>query len=146
MAQETTGLYLVALRVENPILLGSPRLTLHLAVNAATGQVNGRGDISQSVTPQEGAVHIPDVSGQIFHTGFPTDTMLVHVTGEYLYSFPPPAIGTMELPFSAALAVKSDWDGKGSFAYGRRQVTHCTVTNISEGAEAAPIVAIPATE
>jgi hypothetical protein len=146
MAEEKTGLYLVALRVENPILLGSPRLTLQLAVNASTGQVTGRGDISQSVTPQEGAVHIPQVTGEIFHTGFGTDTMLVHLTGEYVYNFPPPAIGSMELPFSAALAVQRNWDGKGSFAYGRRQVTNCTVVNISENAEAAPIVAIPVTE
>jgi hypothetical protein len=146
MAADNTGLYLVALRVENPILLGSPILTLQLAVDAPTGQVNGRGDISQSVTPQEGAVHIPQVTGHILHTGFGSDTMLVHLTGEYVYNFPPPAIGSMELPFSAALAVQRDWDGKGSFAYGRRRVTHCTVTNISEKAEAAPLVAIPATE
>jgi hypothetical protein len=146
MAADQTGLYLVALRVENPILLGSPVLTFNLAVDASTGQVNGRGDISQSVTPQEGAVHIPHVTGQILHTGFGVDTMLVHLTGEYVYNFPPPAIGSMELPFSAALAVRQDWDGKGSFAYGRRQVTHCSVTNISEKAEAAPMVAIPMNE
>jgi hypothetical protein len=135
MAEETMGLYLVQLTIDNPGLLGSPVLTLDLAVNAATGQVNGSGEISQSVTPQSPPYHLGQVTGHVFHTGFQNDTLLVHLTGEYLYSVPPPAIGTFVGPFSAGLAVDRSWTGKGSYSYGRHQVAQCRVRNTSPNAQ-----------
>ena len=80
------GLYLVRLRVANPILLGSAVLTLELAVNAATGQITGAGDISQSIMPEAPHVHVGQITGHVYHTGFGHDTLLVHLTGEYVWS------------------------------------------------------------
>ncbi len=128
------GMYFVQLRVENEILLGSPTLDLSLSVIEATGVVNGFGDITNAVTPQSPAVHIPQVSGQIFQTGFGETMLLVHLTGEYIASVPPPAIGTYEGPFSAAFAVDRSWNGTGSFAYGRNHVTECKVANRAKSA------------
>ena len=135
------GMYFVRLRVENPILLGSPILDLSLSVIEATGLVNGFGDISNSVTPEAPSVHIPQVTGEVFQTGFGGNTLLVHLTGEYIASVRPPAIGTYQGPFSAAFAVERDWNGTGSFAFGRYQVTHCKVANLGEDARKAPVAA-----
>jgi hypothetical protein len=144
LVADSPALYLVRLRVANPILLGSPVLELQLAVNAATGAVTGAGDISQSITPQAPRVHVSQITGHIHHTGFGPDKLLVHLIGEYIWSATPPAIGTFVGPFSAALAVSHKWDGTGSFAYGRHEVTHCKVTNEGDKNADVPLIAVTA--
>jgi len=59
--------------------------------------------------------------------------LLVHVTGQYVVSVPPPGIGSYLAHFSAALAVAKDWNGKGSFEYSGHVITDCTVKNVSAG-------------
>jgi len=127
------GLYQVALRVSHGDMPGAPTLTLNLLVNAPTGAVSGNALITQALPPPYGQIAIPQVTGGIYHTGFGKDTLLVHLTGQYVVSFPPPAIGSYLAHFSAALAVDASWSGKGSYEYGGHVVTDCTVANIAQG-------------
>jgi hypothetical protein len=120
----------VKLRVERPGLLGAPVLTLDLLVYAPQGQVHGSGEITQALPPPYGQTHIPQITGAIHHTGFGQDEMLVSLTGQYVVSLPPPAIGSYLAHFSGALVVNHSWNGKGSFTYGGHTVADCTVTKI----------------
>ncbi len=128
---EPVGYYQVKLLVQHPGFLGAPVLHLDLGVNAVTGQVSGSAQITQALPPPHGTTIIPYVTGAILHTGFGHDTLLVDLTGQYMVSFPPPAIGSYIAHFSAALAVAKDWNGKGSFEYANHVITDCTVKNVS---------------
>lgn len=127
---EPIGYYLVKVDVtpgDGTPMPGAPILHLTLGVNAPTGQINGSAEITQALPPPYGQIHITQVTGQILHTGFGTDTLLVHVMGDYVVSLPPPAIGSYPAKFSAALAVDGSWNGKGTFTYGTHTLTDCTV-------------------
>lgn len=126
------GLYPVSLRVSHGDMPGAPTLTLNLLVNAPTGAVSGNAMITQALPPPYGQINIPQVTGGTYHTGFGEDTMLVHLTGQYVVSVPPPAIGSYLAHFSAALAVDRAWTGKGSYEYGGHVITDCTVENVSQ--------------
>ncbi len=129
---EAVGYYQVKLLVQHPGFIGAPVLHLDLGVSSVVGQVVGSAQITQALPPPYGTTVIPYVTGAILHTGFEHDTLLVHVTGQYMVSFQPPAIGSYIAHFSAALAVTKDWNGKGSFEYnGHHVVADCTVKNVS---------------
>ncbi len=121
------GYYLVNLTVQRPGMAGSPVLHLTLGVNAVTGEVSGHGNITQAVAPPGGNYPVPQVSGVILHTGFGKDTMLVPLKGEYVTTFPPPAIGSVSHPLQVALAVDKSWNGKGAFTFGGHWINDCTV-------------------
>ncbi|WP_044330438.1 DUF1842 domain-containing protein [Sphingomonas hengshuiensis] len=140
---DAVGYYIVKLLVERAGLLGAPALRLNLGVDAGAGKVTGSGEITQSLPPPYGEITIHQLAGDVLHTGFGQDTRLVHLTGQYLVSVPPPAIGTYLAQFSAALAVDASWNGSGSFQYGTNTVSGCTVTNVSE--EAKPLIGASAT-
>lgn len=133
---DQTGLYRVTLNVSPGQMPGAPTLNLDLTVFAPNGTVNGVATITQALPPPYGHLSFP-VSGSIYHTGFGQDTQLVHLTGQYVVSVPPPAIGSYLAHFSAALAVDQSWDGKGSYEYGGRVVPNCTVENVSQQQAAA---------
>jgi hypothetical protein len=124
------GLYLVHLKISKPGLLGAPVLNLNLTVYAPQGTVNGNAVISQSVTPVEGPVHVPQVTGHIHHTGFGGDQQLVSVAGQYVVSVPPPAIGSYLAHFNAALVVDASWNGKGTFTYGGHTISDAKVEQV----------------
>ncbi len=130
---EAVGYYIVKLDVKHGGFAGAPTLHLDLGVNAVTGQVFGSAQITQALPPPYGTTIIPYVTGAILHTGFGQDTLLVHLTGQYIVSVPPPAIGSYLAHFSVALAVAKDWNGKGSFEYNGHVITDCTVKNVSTG-------------
>lgn len=126
------GYYLVDLEVapEGGMKPGAPNLTLKLGVNATNGEINGQATITQAIAPPNGERTFP-VSGTIHHTGFGEDTMLVALSGYDVQSVPPPAIGSFQVPFSAALAVSKDWSGTGSYTFGHMRMSRCTVSNTS---------------
>jgi hypothetical protein len=127
MADKNAGLYYQKVSLANT-RIGSPTLFLNMTVYTPTGEVNGSGKITRALPPPEGILAIPQVKGGIYHTGTPVDQQLVHLTGEYVYSFPPPAIGSALMPITVAMSVDPRWKGKGSFTFGGRQVNDCVVT------------------
>ncbi|TPG46987.1 DUF1842 domain-containing protein [Sphingomonas glacialis] len=126
---DAVGLYQVKLLVQvgDGHLAGAPTLELALLVNAPTGHITGTAHITQALPPPYGSIEFP-VSGVLHHTGFGHDTKLVALTGEYVVSVPPPAIGSYLAHFSAALALDGAWNGVGSYAYGNHTIPHAKVT------------------
>ena len=86
------------------------------------GVINGHAEITQAVAPPGGHTVIPHVTGRIRHTGFGPDKLLVTLSGTYVVSVPPPAIGSYLAPFEAFLVLDPSWNGTGSFTYGQHHV------------------------
>lgn len=124
-----TGYYTVTLDVGlgDGSVAGAPNLTLKLGVDAASGRVNGEATITQAIAAPGNRLQFP-VSGSIHQTGFGTDTLLVALSGQYIVTLPPPAIGSYLAHFSAALAVGKDWTGTGTYEYGNHRVGPCKVS------------------
>ncbi|MCF2857706.1 DUF1842 domain-containing protein [Pseudoalteromonas sp. SMS1] len=115
MANES--LYLVKLQFKSDNV-GAGSMVLQLAVNPATGTLNGgaEGHIL------EGTQHSPSftarASGHLHSTGYGGVTKVGAVTGQAVVSFPPPAIGSFEAPFTASFGVDNSWEGDGTFTVG----------------------------
>ncbi|WP_295650293.1 DUF1842 domain-containing protein [uncultured Mucilaginibacter sp.] len=120
MSTETSpliGLYQLCLLAEQKGLLGAPTFHLGLLVNAPHGTVTGQVHITQAVTPPSGAVTV-NVTGTLHELVFgPTVTKVLTLSGQYIVSFPPPAIGSYLAHFSATIVFHGNgWvNGLGNF-------------------------------
>jgi hypothetical protein len=111
------GTYLVNGEAGNSGMAGAPTLRYSLVVVADTGKVSGMATISQALGT-ESEKRINNITGEVFATGFNDVTKLVAIKGTYVYFLPPPAIGVVETPFEAILAVNNAWAGVGGFRCG----------------------------
>jgi hypothetical protein len=125
---EKLGYYIVDLDVSTG-LIGAPTLHLKLGVNAATGIVQGSGEITQPLPPPYGVTPIPEFLGYIHHTGIAKDMLLVYVQGEYLRGQVPHQIYPVIV--TAALVVDASWNGTGIFTNGGHTYNDCKVTNVT---------------
>lgn len=116
------GTYLVNGEAGNTNMAGAPVLHFSLLVVAATGKVSGHAVITQAIAPPYGEKPISNITGQVRATGLGPVTKVVSLTGTYYDALPPPAIGTIAVPFEASFAVNNDWNGRGSFSCG---TVHC---------------------
>jgi hypothetical protein len=105
---------------------GAPILDFSLLVVVPSGLVSGHVDIRQALPPPHGHISLP-VTGHIHSLGLPPAHNVVVLTGTYLVSFPPPAIGSILEHFNATFSVNSDWNGHGSFTYGGHSVSNVPV-------------------
>lgn len=121
------GTYVVNVEVGNVGTPGAPILHLALLVVSGTGKVSGHAMISQAIAPPYGEKQINNVTGEIHATGFGSVTKLVSLRGTYYEPLTPPAIGTLEVPFVATLAVDDAWHGKGGFSCGAVKVENVPV-------------------
>lgn len=127
-ASDVLGLYFVKAVVGNAGMPGAPLVNLALSVQAASGHVAGIAEITQAV---QGGNHRFPVTGQIYQTGLGPNHQLVSLQGEFVYSVPPPAIGTFLAKFTAALSVDQKWNGSGGFNYVTTHVENVPVKNIA---------------
>ena len=127
-AGDAVGLYFVKAVVGNVGNPGAPIANLALTVQAASGHVSGIAEISQAI--DKGQHRFP-VSGQIYQTGFGPNHQLVSLSGEFVYSVPPPAIGSFLAKFTAALSVDQAWNGSGGFNYLNTHVENVPVKKIA---------------
>jgi hypothetical protein len=127
-ADDAVGLYFVKAVVGNVGTPGAPVVNLALTVQAASGHVSGIAEITQAVL---GGNHRFPVSGQIYQTGFGPNHQLVSLSGEFVYSVPPPAIGSFLAKFTAALSVDQAWNGSGGFNYLNVHVENVPVKKIA---------------
>jgi hypothetical protein len=125
---EKLGYYIVDLDVSTG-LIGAPTLHLKLGVNAATGIVQGSGEITQPLPPPYGVTPIPEFLGYIHHTGIAKDMLLVYVQGEYLRGQVPHQIYPVIV--TASLVVDASWNGTGIFTNGGHTYNDCKVTNVT---------------
>lgn len=126
------GAYLVKLQIGDLGTPGAPILHFAGVVNAPTGAINGTAEITQAVAPPNGDLHIPHVTGQIRHLGFGEDKIIATLAGQYLVSFPPPAIGSYLAKFEAVLHVDKSWNGKASFTYGGHTIDDVPVKVVKD--------------
>jgi hypothetical protein len=126
------GAYFVKLEVGHVGTPGAPILHLALVVNAPTGAIGGTAEITQAIAPPNGEIEIPHVTGQIRHLGLGHDTIIVTLSGQYIVSVPPPAIGSYLAKFEAVLHVDKSWKGTGSFTYGGHTVDNVPVKVLEE--------------
>ncbi|HEY0013624.1 MAG TPA: DUF1842 domain-containing protein [Allosphingosinicella sp.] len=132
------GLYRTSIEVRGDGIVGAPTVTLDLVVDAASGEVFGRGRIQQAVAPPGGDSEIPSVHGQIHHTGLGQDTLLVALSGHYAIPFGPTMPGQTECMLTAALAIDASWNGHGMFHYGPGGRSFCRDASVtSSGGSAA---------
>ncbi len=116
-------LYLVKLLAGNVGVPGAPILHLGLAVDAPTGYITGRAEITQAVAPPDGIIRINDLHGRIHSLGFGPNVRVVALRGSYIFAFPPPAIGEGVALFSATFVIAQDnWNGRGSFTFGSTEI------------------------
>jgi hypothetical protein len=116
-------LYLVKLLVGNEGMPGAPLLHLSLAVDAPTGHITGQAEITQAIAPPGGITRINNLEGHIRSLGLIPAVRVVSLTGSYVFSFPPPAIGQVIEPFWALLVIPQEgWEGRGSFGYGSTEI------------------------
>jgi hypothetical protein len=127
-ASDVLGLYFVPVEVGNAGLPGAPVVKLGLSVQAASGHVAGIAEIIQAVP---GGNHKFPVTGQIYQTGLGQNQQLVSLQGEFVYTVPPPGIGTFLAKFTAALAVDQQWNGTGGFNYVTTHVENVPVKNLA---------------
>lgn len=111
------GLYQLCLLAEKPGMLGSPVFDLALLVHPSASSVTGVVHITQSVTPPNGNITV-NVTGNIHELVFGSQvTKVLTLTGQYVVSFPPPAIGSYLAHFAATIVFHgNDWsNGVGNF-------------------------------
>ena len=114
----TFGTYLFNGIAGNENIVGAPMLHLSLVVVSGTGKAAGHAMITQAVAPPYNEKLVNNVTGQIHATGLGPVTKIVALQGTYMEQLPPPAIGTIEVPFTAHFAIDDSWNGKGGFECG----------------------------
>ena len=124
---QTLGTYLVNGQAGNENIAGAPMLHFSLVVVSGTGMVSGHAMITQAVAPPNNEKIINNVTGQVHATGFGAVTKVVALKGTYLDYLQPPAIGVIEVPFEAHMAIDDAWNGKGGFRCGITQAENVPV-------------------
>jgi ABC-type Fe3+-hydroxamate transport system substrate-binding protein len=123
----TLGTYLVNGIAGNENVAGTPMLSFSLVVVSGTGKVSGHAMITQAIAPPNNEKTINNVTGQVHATGLGPVTKVVTLQGTYLDDLPPPAIGTIEVPFTAHFAIDDAWNGRGGFKCGYTQAENVPV-------------------
>jgi hypothetical protein len=124
---QTLGTYLVNGQAGNENVAGAPMLHFSLVVVSGSGMVSGHAMITQAVAPPNNEKIINNVTGQVHATGFGQVTKVVALKGTYLDYLPPPAIGVIEVPFEAHMAIDDAWNGKGGFRCGNTYAENVAV-------------------
>lgn len=132
MSDHPIGYYIVKLRgTFGTVMPGAPTLELSLGVNVANGAVTGTAEISQAIAPPNGNLHFP-VQGHLFNPGIAHGLKLLVLEGQYVVSFPPPAIGSYLAHFNGAFILDDHWAGEGSYSYGNHRVGPVHVTRLAD--------------
>ena len=131
------GLYRLCLEAKQSSMNGAPTLRLSLLVDAVRGTVTGQGvatGAEYGVTdPPEQAHPIANITGTIHNV--PSSparlTQLMSLKGDSFVTLPPPAIGTIMIPFTASFAMDGAFDGNGGWSIGGEKVEDATICKIS---------------
>jgi hypothetical protein len=129
MEELLAGAYLAKGTIGNVGTPGAPIVTFSLVVVPSQNSVSGTAVITQAVNGPDSHI-VVQVKGKIYATGFGEYTKVVSFQGQYVQSFPPPAIGSFLADFDAHLAIDNAWNGKGGFSYYNHQVENVPVTAI----------------
>lgn len=118
--------YLTKGTIGNVGMPGAPIVHFSLVVSPEQNTVSGIVEITQAVDRPTIKVN---VTGNIRYTGYGDITKIVNLSGEYIVSVPPPAIGSYLQKFTAYLDVNNNWNGTGGFTFGTQKVDDVPVTS-----------------
>ena len=121
------GAYLAQGTIGNVGTPGAPIATFSLVVVPSQHTVTGTVVITQAVNGPDSHI-VVQVKGKIYAAGLGQFTKVVSLHGQYIQSFPPPAIGAFLADFDAHLAIDNAWNGKGGFSYYQHQIENVPVT------------------
>lgn len=122
------GTYLVKGTVGNIGVPGASIMHFSLVVVPMANSVSGTVEITQAIALQNGNIVIKHVTGVIRSTGFGEVTKVVTFEGEYVQSFPPPAVGFYLAKFTAHMAIDDSWNGRAGFSYAGNDIENVPVT------------------
>lgn len=131
MADLLAGAYLAKGTIGNVGTPGAPIATFSLVVVPSQNSVSGTVVITQAISGPDGHIVVP-VTGKIYATGFGQFTQVVSLQGQYVHSFPPPAIGAFLANFDAHLAIDAAWNGTGGFSYYQHNIENVPVKAVNE--------------
>lgn len=126
------GTYLVNGTMGNVGMPGAPICRFSLVVTPAAHAVSGTVEITQAIEGPNSHIVVTNVKGTIRPTGLGQYTQVVALEGEYVFNFPPPAIGSILEKFSAHMAIDNSWNGQGGFSYGQNVVNDVPVRSIDQ--------------
>ena len=126
MADLLAGAYLAKGTIGNVGTPGAPIATFSLVVVPSQNSVSGTVVVTQAISGPDGHIVVP-VKGKIYATGFGQFTQVVSLQGQYVHSFPPPAIGAFLADFDAHLAIDGAWNGTGGFSYYQHNIENVPV-------------------
>lgn len=126
MSDLLAGAYLAKGTIGNVGTPGAPIATFSLVVVPSQHSVTGTVVITQAVNGPDNHI-VVQVKGKIYASGLGKVTQLVSLKGQYVQSFPPPAIGSFLADFDAHLAIDNAWNGTGGFEYYKHNVENVPV-------------------
>ena len=132
MSDLLIGAYLAEGKIGNVGTPGAPIATFSLVVVPSQNSVSGTVVITQAVNGPDSHI-VVQVKGKIYATGFGKYTKAISLHGQYVQSFPPPAIGSFLADFDAHFAVDNDWNGIGGFSYWRHNIENVPVVSVKQG-------------
>jgi hypothetical protein len=118
---------LVFLTSGNLEVPGAPVLNLALMYDGQTGAVSGEALVTQAIAPPDGRLLVRNVSGEVHGLGLGGATRVMSLRGEYVYTLPPPAIGSITEKFEANFVMNQQWVGHGSFQYGGKTMRNVPI-------------------
>ncbi|TDW47024.1 uncharacterized protein DUF1842 [Flavobacterium sp. 270] len=110
---------------------GAPIAKFSLVVVPSQHSVTGTVVITQAVNGPDSHI-VVQVKGKIYASGLGKVTQLVSLHGQYVQSFPPPAIGAFLADFDAHLAIDNAWNGTGGFSYYKHQIENVPVASAKQ--------------
>ncbi|MEN2400224.1 DUF1842 domain-containing protein [Flavobacterium sp. MC2016-06] len=122
------GAYLAKGTIGNVGTPGAPIATFSLVVVPSQNSVSGTVVITQAVNGPSSHI-VVQVKGKIYATGLGKYTKVVSLQGQYVQSFPPPALGAFLADFDAHLAIDNSWNGVGGFSYYNHQIENVPVAS-----------------
>ncbi|OXA92096.1 DUF1842 domain-containing protein [Flavobacterium hercynium] len=132
MSELLIGAYLAEGKIGNVGTPGAPIAKFSLVVVPSQNSVSGTVVISQAVNGPDSHI-VVQVKGRIYATGFGKYTKAVSLQGQYVQSFPPPALGAFIADFDAHFSVDDEWNGIGGFSYWRHSVENVPVASVKQG-------------
>lgn len=128
MSELLAGAYLAKGTIGNVGTPGAPIATFSLVVVPSQHSVTGTVVITQAVKGPSSHI-VVQVNGKIYSAGLGKYTQVLSLQGQYVQSFPPPAIGSFLADFDAHLAIDNEWNGIGGFSYYQRHIENVPVAS-----------------
>lgn len=126
MSEPLIGAYLAQGTIGNVGMPGAPIAHFSLVVVPSQNSVSGTVVITQAIQGSNSNITV-NVTGKIYAAGLGQYTQLVSMSGQYVQTVPPPAIGAFLADFNAHMAIDNSWNGVGGFSYWQHDIENVPV-------------------